>query len=223
MDLPYRSGSDPLAQPTRAELFATLGELRRPTTTAELARRIGRHPNGVRDHLRRLEGAGLLVRTKSSPSGGRPADAWAIAPGAEPGGEAPSAYGELGRWLARAIRPDASDLGEVAAAGRQIGGELARPLAGGDPEEAIEAVFSALGYRPVLDHAADGALRCRLCNCPYRDSVSENPELVCTLHRGITAGLVESIEARARLRRFDPAEDPRAAGCVIEIEGLRAG
>src|SRR5665213_3350636 len=42
---------DALSQPTRARLFALLGEMRRPIGTAELAERLDLHPNGVRIHL----------------------------------------------------------------------------------------------------------------------------------------------------------------------------
>jgi len=40
-----------LAQPTRARLFARLGELRGSAGTDELAAHLGVHPNGVRIHL----------------------------------------------------------------------------------------------------------------------------------------------------------------------------
>ena len=58
MDLPTRP-DDALAQPTRARLFAVLGELRRPTSTDELAERWGLHPNGVRVHLERPDLVGF--------------------------------------------------------------------------------------------------------------------------------------------------------------------
>ena len=51
MDAPFAiAPEDVLAQPTRARLFALLGELKRPAGTVELADRLGLHPNGVRIH-----------------------------------------------------------------------------------------------------------------------------------------------------------------------------
>jgi hypothetical protein len=50
--------------------------------------------------------------------------------------------------------------------------------------------------------------------------VHENQPVVCTLHRGISAGLAEAAPGRARLSRF-VARDPDEAGCLIEIERLR--
>ena len=80
-----------LGQPTRARLFALLGELKRAAGTDELARRVGMHPNGIRLHLERLERAGLLVRSRESGARGRPRDSWSISAEARPGGEPPTA------------------------------------------------------------------------------------------------------------------------------------
>src|ERR1700704_3530713 len=66
MDVPKRPG-DALAQPTRARLFALLGDLRRPAPTEELAERLGLHPNGVRTHPERLHAEGLLSRRGAPP------------------------------------------------------------------------------------------------------------------------------------------------------------
>jgi len=60
---------------------------------------------------------------------------------------------------------------------------------------------------------------CRLGKCPYAQSVKENPQIICTLHRVITEGLLERLEPGARLTGFG-ARDPDEAGCELEIEGL---
>src|SRR3954469_25045859 len=98
MDLPTRS-DDVLAQPTRAELFRLLTELRRPAGTVELAERLGLHPNGVRVHLERLEAAGFVIRSRAPQTRGRPRDAWSVSPSADPGGAPPTGFRELARWL----------------------------------------------------------------------------------------------------------------------------
>jgi predicted ArsR family transcriptional regulator len=71
---------DALAQPTRARLFALLGELRRAAATEELAARLGLHPNGARTHLERLANAGLVVRERERQDRGRPRDTWLARP-----------------------------------------------------------------------------------------------------------------------------------------------
>src|SRR5689334_10963745 len=126
MDLPVPADPDDvLAQPTRARLFALLGELKRPAGTAELAARLGLHANGVRVHLERLRDAGRVTRTRSPQARGRPRDAWTIAREARPGGGPPRAYADLGRWLVRAITPGPGRLRQVEATGREIGREIA--------------------------------------------------------------------------------------------------
>jgi predicted ArsR family transcriptional regulator len=220
VDLPEALADDPLHQPTRARLFALLVELRRPAATDELARRLELHPNGVRVHLERLLEAGLVVRSRARRPRGRPRDEWSLAPEAAPGGAPPRAYGDLARWLARAIPPRPARLRDVERAGREIGREIAPPDAA-SVDAALRNVLTGLGFQPLLEQGPAGRLRCRLRNCPYRDSVRENQDVVCTLHRGITRGLLDVLEPQARLARFVP-HDPDLAGCEIEIDGLVA-
>src|SRR5687767_6948136 len=102
MDLRPEPGDDALAQPTRARLFALLVDWKRPASTDQLARELGMHPNGVRAHLVRLEGAKLVARAQRRPPRGRPYDEWSVAPDAKPSGDSPHGYADLARWLARA-------------------------------------------------------------------------------------------------------------------------
>jgi predicted ArsR family transcriptional regulator len=196
-----------------------LGELGRPAGTAELAERVGLHPNGVRAHLERLERAGLVARARARQARGRPRDAWTIAPEARPAGHAPRAYAELVRWLARAMRTQAHSLRAVEATGREIGRELA-PSDGPRGQDALQGAFAALGFQPQARRRKGDLLTVRLGNCPYRDAVRENQPVVCTLHRGITLGLLDVLDPQAELAGFVP-RDPDKAGCVIELSGIR--
>ncbi|MBK5220320.1 MAG: hypothetical protein JJE35_11125 [Thermoleophilia bacterium] len=83
-------------------------------------------------------------------------------------------------------------------------------------------VAAALGFQPALEVGDDGGFTCRLENCPYRESARENPDVVCTLHRGITVGLLAELDPEARLTRFEP-HDPDSAGCPVGVRGGRAG
>jgi predicted ArsR family transcriptional regulator len=219
VDLPQVNGdNDPLLQPTRRRLFALLGDLGGAASTDELAQRLALHPNGVRIHLQRLRDAGLLVHRRVAQPRGRPRDEWAIAPAARPGGVQANAYAALSRWLARAIPATPGRLRRVEAVGREVGRELgARPSE--SPEQAIADALAALGFEPEIRSQAGGVLNCRLGNCPFRDSVRENQDVVCTLHRGLTRGLLDEIAPSAKLTRFVP-HDPDRAGCEIDIEGL---
>ncbi len=209
---------DPLADPLRARLFRAIGELRRPVTTQELAARVERHPNTVRIQLRRLADAGLLERRVTRRPRGRPRDEWAIARDARPAGRPPQAYLQLSRWLARAAGASGS-LASIERAGRDIGRELAPEAGARGTAAAMQHALVALGFAPRREAVAPRSLRFTLANCPYREAVRQDQAAVCSLHRGITAGLLDGIDPGARLAGFVP-KDPYAAGCLIDVEGV---
>jgi predicted ArsR family transcriptional regulator len=213
------SPDDALSQPTRARLFALLGELRHPAGTVELAEHLGLHPNGVRVHLERLERDGLLSRASQPQARGRPRDIWRIAADARPGGHAPRAYSDLVRWLARAMGSGGRGLRGIEAAGREIGRELA-PREGPVGEDTFETTLTSLGFQPRMQaHKGEHVTFC-LRNCPYLDAVNENQPVVCMLHRGMTRGLLDVLHPHAKLVEFVP-RDPEKAGCLIELSGMR--
>jgi predicted ArsR family transcriptional regulator len=218
MDLPATVASDDvLQQPTRSRLFVLLTELKRPASTEELATRLGLHRSGVRVHLERLQGAGLVERRRVPQRRGRPRDAWSISPGAEPGGRRPRAYAELAGWLASAIPCRADRLREVETAGRRLGSQLAADEPDLPLHQSVQSIFAALGFQPRPAWTRAGTICFELGNCPYRDAVRANQPVVCALHRGLTQGLLDALEPRATLRAFVP-RDPDRAGCLIELE-----
>ncbi|MCB0827390.1 MAG: helix-turn-helix domain-containing protein [Solirubrobacterales bacterium] len=212
MDLPDFE-PDVLSQPTRARIFALLTERREPTGTEEIATELGLHPNGVRRHLEHLTEAGLLNRSKHHRGRGRPGDHWSVAPGANPGGDRPTAYADLANWLIRAFPSDRGEVSQVERTGREIGRELAPPRKE-DSAAAFREVMAALGFQPRLEPAEDVRIACSLGNCPYRDAAARNQELVCGLHRGITAGILDELDPDAELITFEP-KDPYTAGCLV--------
>jgi predicted ArsR family transcriptional regulator len=219
IDLPVIADpDDALSQPTRARLFALLSELRRPAGTVELAERLELHPNGVRMHLERLAQEGLVERARVRRGRGRPPDAWTIAAEAQPGGHAPRAYQDLGRWLARALRNRRGGLRGIEETGREVGRELV-PTDSPRDADALAATLAALGFQPAIEARADDRLTICLGNCPYRDAVRENQPAICALHRGITRGLLDVLEPQAKLTGFVP-HDPDQAGCRIELRGI---
>jgi predicted hydrocarbon binding protein len=143
---------------------------------------------------------------------------WSIAPDARPGGDPPSAYADLGRWLARVISPRRISLRAVEATGREIGRELAPDEGSGSAEERMHATLVSLGFQPRRQSGPATELTYRLCNCPYRDAVRDSQQAVCTLHRGLTRGLLDVIAPETQLAGFLP-RDPYAAGCLVELRG----
>jgi predicted ArsR family transcriptional regulator len=143
---------------------------------------------------------------------------WSIAADSRPGGDPPSAYAELGPWLARVISPRTTSMRAVEATGREIGRELAPEGGPWTAEEKMHAALSSLGFQPKREVDSTGPLTYRLRNCPYRDAASENQQAVCTLHRGMTRGLLDAVSPATELAAFIP-RDPHQAGCLIELHG----
>jgi predicted ArsR family transcriptional regulator len=207
---------DALAQPTRSAIVQLLRELKRPARTDELAQRLRLHPNGIRLHLERLQTAGLVERLTVSGGRGRPRYEWALGADPAPGGEPPTAYRELARWLARSAAGSGLALSEVEKTGREIGREASPADASQSPPEALKTVLTAFGFQPARTDEPGARTRYTLRNCPYRDVVAENQPLVCVLHRGITHGLLERLAPGSQLAAFVP-KDPYEAGCLIDV------
>ena len=222
MDIPVRPG-DALSQPTRARLFELLGGLCRPASTEELADELRLHPNGVRLHLERMLEAGLVERRQERIARGRPRDVWTISPEAQPGGDPPTGYAALARWLVRSLATNGARVRDLEASGRGIGRSLTPSQAVADAgEQALFDIFASLGFQPEREATGEDELTYRLRNCPYREAVHERQPLVCALHRGLTSGLLESIDPDSRLAGFE-ANDPDLAGCLIRVRGPIAG
>jgi predicted ArsR family transcriptional regulator len=207
VDVPSRP-DDALAQPTRARLFALLGELRRPVPTGELAERVGLHPNGVRNHLERLREVGLVTRQRERLARGRPRYSWIISPDAQPGGDPPTAYAELARWLLRSLVSESARVRDVEATGREIGRELALTETGVTGEQRMHEVLAALGFQPERERSGDD-LTYRLRNCPYRDAVATPSGSVSRSCAASTAGSRAASSMRLIRRRSSSGSCPR--------------
>jgi predicted ArsR family transcriptional regulator len=204
---------DILSTPLRAQLFDALTNLCRPASTQELAERVGRHHNSVRVQLGRLAAAGLIEQRVVVQGRGRPHHVWAIPPEVAPGGRPPEDHRRLSGWLARAMASDGSPEA-IETIGREIGRELGEGANGRPLEDSLLDALAALGFVPRRE--MNGTLRFVLRNCPYRDAVLENQPAVCGLHRGITRGLLDQLDAASELAGF-VAKDPRSAGCLVEV------
>lgn len=217
MDLPIANNSE-LNQPTRAKIFAMLADLRRPMPTDEIADRMELHPNGIRIHLERLQSAGLVERRRERQARGRPRDVWSVSSGALPGGDPPTAYSDLGRWLVKAITSAHVSVEEVEQAGIRIGSDMKPEAEGESSEHRLFDVLSALGFRPKRLVNDDESVTYCLGNCPYREVVRERQALVCSLHRGMTRGLLDTLQDDGELAAFVPM-DPDEAGCLVTVTG----
>lgn len=217
MDFSYKA-DDVLNQPTRARLFGLLSSLKRPAATVELATTLELHPNGVRQHLEALSEAGLLAREQEKVGRGRPRDVWAIDADAEPGGNSPTGYEELSRWLIKAMGSGPVDPDRIEEKGREIGIELADTGGNSTSEIRFHDALSAMGFKPRRKPGAGERMTYCLENCPYREAALEEQSMVCALHKGITSGILSSVAPDTEMTEF-VVKNPVTAGCEIEVQG----
>ena len=197
METPGPSAGDVLAQPTRARLFELLQELKRETSTEELAERAraarqrGPAPAGAPSRGR----AGRATQTTP----------WARAPSRSVVGR----RRRQPRWRAPArLRRPCRLAGQRhpgrarAPAPGRANRPRDRPRAGADRHRRLGSGLRAGSERARLSAATRARpgrrVCCRLGNCPYKEAVRDNQAVVCTLHEGITAGLLEQLVARRR-------------------------
>lgn len=205
---------------TDARIIAELGRVEGSSLgTAEIAERLGLHPNGVRVQLRRLLARGLVEREQERGGAGRPRDLWHLSARAVTESGRPHVGWAIARSLARAIPATGERLTEIESAGAALGAEFAHGLGltrGEDPVDGLSHALDAMGFAPERTDTAGGVCH-RLMTCPYADVVGVNPAVVCTLHKGMVRGVLEQLGSGGRVTRFEP-RDPDEAGCIVEVE-----
>jgi predicted ArsR family transcriptional regulator len=182
-----------LGDNTRYAIYLELARSPHPLATAEVADTLGLHPNTVRPHLERMREVGLLdVEADTRGSVGRPQHRYSLAPGAPTLGLEPPAFPVLARMLLRMAAAAGVAPEEAVDAGRDQGALSAtRPDRTGPCEEALLAELAELGFDPAAVTDDDGTT-IAFTRCPFQELAEANPDLVCSLHRGLVEGFVDA-------------------------------
>jgi predicted ArsR family transcriptional regulator len=189
-----------LGDNTRYAIYLELVRSPRPLATAEIADRLGLHPNTVRPHLERMRDAGLLDVRTDTPSGvGRPQHLYSLAPDAPSLGLEPPTYPVLARMLLTMAASAGLGPEDAAAAGRAQGADDARLRT--DAASCLEALVDELdrfGFDPTIAGEIleddDGDLATAVigfAHCPFQELAEAHPDLVCSLHRGLVEGFLQ--------------------------------
>lgn len=209
-----------LADDTRFGIYRCIAERPdEPFTVAEVAERIGLHPNVARMHLGKLEQAGLLTTTlRKAGTGGRPAKLYSLSGRIWTLAVPPRRYDLLAALALEALAQgggsDAVDRvcrsgGQEAAL--QFLGErgLEPPLAGHPLAAGVQEVAEDQGLMPDVSWR-DGGLSVEIRNCVFGGAAGCNHGLACTIHGSFLLGLVDALGG-------GPDE------FVLEREGLSIG
>ncbi|MEX0832447.1 MAG: helix-turn-helix domain-containing protein [Actinomycetota bacterium] len=198
-----------LADDTRFRLYRYLRLSQRPVSVRELATRLSLHPNTLRPHLRRLQEAGLLKHEIRRATGvGRPQTLYSVVePEAEEGRDyrlvseilcglvtgkkAVDRAGDLAReWGRYLLTQESPKPGKRLPARRNLAMlQEAMARAGFDPR-----------FRRRTKHEVEVLMR----ECPARDLTDDYKDLICTVHRGLVEGMLESLAPRPELEEFEP-------------------
>jgi predicted ArsR family transcriptional regulator len=202
-----------LGDNTRYAIYLELARSPHPLATAQVAESLGLHPNTVRPHLERMRDVGLLqVTVDAQGTVGRPQHRYALAPDAPALGFEPPAFPVLARMLLRLASTAGLPAADAVDAGREQGAlSAARPDRPGPCGEALMTELSSLGFDPVAD---DEGTTIAFTRCPFRELAEANPEVVCSLHRGLVEGFVD---ARGDAEVVDFHDLAHRTPCQVEV------
>lgn len=210
-----------LADPTRRRLLRLLDDAPQPVDANTLARRVGLHPNTVRDHLGILEEARLVERsTERRDRPGRPKVLFRAARRDLRSPEA-EGYRFLAEVLSGLVERLADDPAAAAEdAGRAWGRYLAdrpQPFTTVTFPQAVDELMSLLtrlGFDPDQQPDA-GRTVIRLHDCPFREVAQRRADVVCSVHLGLMRGVAEELGGVIDVTSLHPFVE--ASLCVAEV------
>ncbi len=187
-----------LGDPTRRAIYIAVRESPDPLTTSNVAALFSIHPNVARHHLDILVDEGYLRVSSRRPGGagtaGRPAKSFEATSKEVSVHFAPRRFEMLTEMLFKVLEELApANVSEVAEkVGRAYGEQLAAEIGAPDQpgyDEAVQAVASAMtGLGFSVDPDVEGQ-RLLTSHCPFGETATTHPEVICSLDRGIVSGL----------------------------------
>jgi predicted ArsR family transcriptional regulator len=199
---------EPLADPTRLRIVRHLAE-HGSASLRELAAAADVHLNTARPNVVELEGAGVLQRESTAPSGpGRPAVRYRLVEGWSP----PSAdFRGLAEVLGAALVRAGFGADEIRAVGHQWGRYLLGRPGAPDVERELAMALERLGFQVTLSGST-----LRLSACPCSLVLPQRPQLVCELAVAVADGVLAGAGSDVRVGRRE--HDPVARSCVAQLE-----
>lgn len=214
-------GPRPVAEPAlklsaaRAAVLAYLVEAGEPATVQTVSASSGQHPNTVREHLEALVELGFVTRDALPPQGrGRPAIAYTVRAGSSPL-RSTREYASLVDALVAQLKATSKD---IAADSLAVGQRWAEDV---KTDEPLLDLLQRMGF----DSIAESPRSVLLSTCPVLAAAQNNPDAVCTMHRGFLRAITEQdvdlepfVDGGCRLHLSQPL--PETAGLEqVERQG----
>ncbi|MDL4820629.1 helix-turn-helix transcriptional regulator [Actinomadura opuntiae] len=203
-------------RPRRREVLDALRGSAAPLGVADVAERLGVHPNTARFHLDALVEDGAAERALERPSGpGRPRTVYTARPGMDRGGS--RGYRLLAQiLLSRLAAAGPAARGEAERAGREWGRYLVdRPppfgrISADGAAGRLTALLADLDFAPE-----PGGDVIRLRHCPFLELAEEYGPLVCDVHLGLMRGALAELDAPLQAEALEPFAEPDA--CLARL------
>jgi len=185
-----------LGDNTRYAIYLELARAPQPVSTSDVADSLGLHPNTVRPHLERMLDVGLLdARPDARGAVGRPQKLYSLAADAPSLGLEPPVFPMLARMLLSMAAEAGIDGDAAADAGRDEGRRIAHRSSRSVPcVDAAMRMLDDLGFDPArVDDEDQNCSTVAFSHCPFAEMAEAQPELVCSLHRGLLEGFVDEL------------------------------
>jgi predicted ArsR family transcriptional regulator len=217
---PRHPGTALALTPARARVLEWLQQQASPVRAEDAAAEFGQHVNTVRGHLDQLVAQDLAMRSlERGPGPGRPSWHYCAHPEHREADPRVREYGALAGALARHIaRTSANPVDDSFAAGVEWGRELAAgsthlPGSGASARLGVVQILDDLGFAPV---PSVRNTTIRLTRCPLLDVAERYPDVVCNVHRGLVAGVLEELGDRPHEVALLPFAEP--AACLLHLD-----
>ena len=209
-----------LADDTRYRLYRYLRLSGRPVSVRELSTRLSLHVNTLRPHLRRLEEAGLVTSEvqRGGASVGRPQTVYTAVDREERQGRDHRLFADIVAGHVTGARQRERAVATAREWGAYLVGRSApRPGArssSGPNLAVLQEALAEAGFDPRFRRRERARVDITMRDCPFRDLLDDHRELVCSIHRGLLDGMLESSRPPMRLDAFEPLAD-RTALCRL--------
>lgn len=205
---------------TRASILQVLRDDGGTLTIAQVADRVGVHPNTVRFHLTALVDSGQVAQLHATPDGpGRPTIlVHAVAAMDRTG---PRHAETLAQLLLADLESHPRPTEHARNAGRRWGRRLA-DRAYADQDDAVTGLLTVLDdleFAP--EHSRSDQID--LHHCPFLDFTGPQGGLVCAIHLGLMQGVLDGTDTEVDVERLEPFVRPDLCRAWLTASGRPAG
>lgn len=200
-----------LSDPTRFNIYQCIIQYHKPVTVLEVAKEFDIHPNVARLHLSKLEEIQLIIsHFQKTGKGGRPSRLYQLSENVIELNFPHRDY----KLLATIAIESFMSLGEQGKqalynTGKKYGTEVVSQnqqhlnknnLIIDEKIQILEDSSRMLGMYPEFEYnAEENNIRFKVNNCPFKEVVDQNKELICNLHQAFLKGMFEALFTEVEL------------------------